>query len=397
MDIKSLNKSLILCGLTTVAAMASDLSAEQIENCCDWNPCCFDYGLNPPPTCPTACGCTWFGEIEYLYWKPHVENAHAAEVITADYIDFSPSVNTRTISKSEMKDFNYEWDSGFRVGLGIGLPCDKWGISLKWSHYNTDSTFSSKGFSTSQQQDILVDVKMPFPSFINSQAFVILGSALQMGSVDSHWDFQFNQVDLDLFRNYYVGCSLSIKPYVGLRALFLKNTVDSFALYEGLTNTQDPDQFTKISADQHLRSDFKSVGLRAGAESFYELMCGLGVYGNIGASILYSCYELEHKALVTFVEDGGSTLTNNHESPYCFETLRLMTDLSLGIEWRETINCNQSMVFVKAGWEHHLIVEGSQFQTLNSALSTSLFPPTSSINDGDISLYGFVFSVGISF
>ncbi len=399
MDRKLLFRSLIISGLASFAGV----SAEQIDTCADWNPCCFDYGLNPPATCPSCSDCNWYGEISYLYWKPYIENAHAAEVVSTDRIVASsdqPNATLGGATRTENKDFKFDWDSGFRVGLGIGFPCDKWGIAVNWTHYRTDASYSDRGNSTitsDGNNTLITNAKIPLPGFYNDQSIRVGAITQQSSELDSDWDFQFNVVDLDLFRNYYVGCSLAIKPYVGLRALFLKSQIDSFAQYEG---SSDEAFLGNLKIAQHLRSDFKGVGLKGGVDSFYELMCGLGIYGDIGAAVIYGNYDLKHRALTIagpISDQDNQTYVAENELPFCYDTLRLMTDLKIGLEWRETFNCNQNMVIIKAGWEHHLLVNGSQFQTLESSGGTPGVPPPAKQTGGDLSLYGFVFSIGVSF
>lgn len=401
-------RSLIIGGLTALMGMQGAYAA-QIDSCADWNPCCFDYGLNPPPTCPTCCGCTWYGQLEYLYWKPFVEHAHPCTLITSDRINVGIPISQASSSHttSRNKDFRFDWDSGFRVGLGYGFPCDKWGLALTWTHYRTDAFFSESGFgSFDTDEGFVKDVKMPIPGFISSdQTGLLIG--FQTGSLAAKWNFQFNQVDLDFFRDFYVGCSLSLKPYVGLRALILKNTIDSYAQYQvadqDISNFGFP--FNQSTFSQRLRSDLKSFGLKGGLESFWEVTCGLGVYGNVGASLIYANYETENKTQIsgTTIDNGGLKVTGDVETPYWFQTLKMMSDLSIGIQWRQAINCNQNLVVIKAGWEHHMLLQGSQFQTITADRFTAVgganaFSVQRAVaNSGDISLYGFVFSVGFSF
>lgn len=384
-------RPLLIGGLTALLGIQG-LTAAQINNCADWNPCCFDYGLNPPPTCPTCCGCTWYGEIDYLYWKPFVENAQPCLLYNVDKIPGNPNAAYTINPVSRPKDFHYDWDSGFRVALGYGFPCDKWGLALSWSHFRTDAKFAENGSTTSHQDGSFTDVKVPLPGFFNGPLSSIL-QLLGHSSLSSKWEFQFNQIDLDFFRDFYVGCSLSIKPYVGLRALIVNNTIKTISEYDDAAPT-----ILQANIAQNLRSNFKAFGLKGGLESFWEVMCGLGVYGNVGASIIYANYDTSNKTYISQLTLSSERLHQNIETPYKFQTLKMMSDLAIGVQWREPINCNQNLFVIKAGWEHHMILQGSQFQTILTGQSAgSIAPPSPYVFAGDISLYGFVFSIGLSF
>lgn len=398
-------KALITSALVAIVGV-QNLSAAQINNCADWNPCCFDYGLNPPPTCPTCCGCTWYGEIDYLYWKPYVENASPCTVVKSDHVALrSQDTNSTSNTSTRNKDFPFDWDSGYRVALGYGFPCDKWGLALTWSHYRTDAFLAENGFAhpnSATKVQFVDDFSMPLIGFVDdAQAGLI--DLFTSASLASKWAFQFNQVDLDFFRDFYVGCSLSLKPYIGLRALFINHTIHTHTEYsqpQNIPTSAIP--FNSITDDQRLHSNLKSFGLKGGLESFWEVTCGLGVYGNVGASLIYANYENGQKLQqVRVLENNQTRLVDNIEANHCYQSLKMMSDLSIGIQWRQPINCNQNLVFIKAGWEHHMLLQGSQFPTIKTDVSigsTSFFTAHSSFTRaGDISLYGFVFSFGLSF
>ena len=379
--------------------------AQEISDCSQWNPCCFEYGLNPPPVCPTCCGCTWYGDLEYLYWKPFVNNAQAADIFIADNIPINVPMTANSHFTTLSQDFKYDWDSGFRVGLGYGFPCDKWGLSLTWTHYRTDAYYEANGFGSYTAfsgKELAENVNIPIPGFLGSNYTGVLIGA-DTGIVTSKWDFQLNQLDLDFFRDFYVGCSLSIKPYVGLRALILKQGINSISQYTFPGNENYEGYITSASISQILRSDFKSFGLKAGLESYWEVVCGLGVYGNLGTSILYTHYKTDHQLQWRIVSDDLSFNTRvSSELPYDFNTLKMTGDLSIGIEWRKPINCNQNLIIVKGGWEHHIILNGSELRRSerdNLILEDTVIPAATRgvSTNGNISLYGFAFSVALAF
>ena len=398
MLIRTLKKSLVISGLTALLGMPA-VQAADCGDCNEWNPCSFDYGLNPPPVRPQCWGCTWYGDIEYIYWKPYVDNAQAADLLTADSVPTHGFQHNTTNYTSTPQDFRFDWDSGFRVGLGYGFPEDKWGLSLTWTHYRTDACFDASGFGTySSGSSLQTNVKVPLPGFLDS-GFVSFLVGAQDANVVSKWNFQFNQVDLDFFRDFYVGCSLSIKPYVGLRALFLKQTVNALSQYT-IVDEDYIEDLGNVTYAQYLRSDFKSFGLKAGLESYWEVVCGLGIYGNLGTSLLYAHYKTDHQLQYRDEYSTGNRI--NAELPFQFNTLKLTSDLAIGIEWRKPVNCNQNLIVVKGGWEHHQILNGSQFRNVGRLNYTdeddSFFTfPKSAPTNGNISLYGFVFSVALSF
>ena len=78
----------------------------------------------------------WVATIEYLYWKPFVENAHAAQLLVAENYTLSETNVTGKLTNMPV-DPHFNWKSGFRLGIGYNFPCDKWGVAFIWTHYMT--------------------------------------------------------------------------------------------------------------------------------------------------------------------------------------------------------------------------------------------------------------------
>lgn len=384
----------LMLGALTLSGTTGCVAEEILpcfDSCCDWDPCSMPYALNPPIVCPTSGCCSWTGSLEFLYWRPFIENNTAAQVLILDGYSRTREINNSSHFTCVQKDFKYDWDSGFRVGIGYSFPCDRWGVNLAWTHYLTDASFTDEGFikSTVVGFNTFFTGAMPFPSNLDASELIDIIFSEENGSLAAKWHFQFNQIDLDIARQFYVGCALSVKPYLGLRMLLVKNRQFTEASYETF-RLRDPSQDRAYNLK--LWSDFKGLGLKAGLECHYELFCGLGIYGNADSALLFTEYHINNTLDRVMPASNKHRHFNRHEAPFSYHALRFMTDLALGIEWREPINCNQSLLVLKAGWEHHLIVGGHRFNKTDT-----VFNGITNHVSGDISLYGLVFSIGLSF
>lgn len=378
-----------------------------LDPCFEWNPCSLPYGLNPPPVCPNWDCCDWVATLEYLYWKPFVENAHAAQEQQAiDYrVDHSSAQGTfaNGYLANRPKDYKFNWDSGFRVGLGYNFPCDKWGMIFVWTHYRTaiDSRLNGSASIDESGSTDLLNAKIPAPYFIMGdylEPFFYCRTA----EIGSKWTFQFNQVDLDFFRDFYVGCALSLRPYAGLRSIFLAQKINVSGRYNVHPNADLI--YKTLDIEQRLLSEFKGFGIKGGLKSNWEFFCGLSLYGDVGLSAVYSCFTTMHRSEFIGVANSLQTPKTalTHEIPYDFNELKVFADFALGLEWRRPFNCNQNVFHFRLGWEHHMLFKASHFLSLNNnqLLFENSRPPAGTrflTSDGDISLYGFVFAIGVSF
>lgn len=365
-------------------------------NISGWEPCALPYSVNPPIVCPSSGCCSWIASLDFLYWRPYVENNAAAQIFTLNnFKSNNDTFHGTTTIVNDCKDFHYDWDSGFRINAGYGFPCDRWSINIAWTHYRTDADFSATGFVKPIIHTDEVEGTVPFPSNMTVSNTYLRG--FKGSLLEATWNFQFNQVDLDIAREFYVGCSLSIKPYLGLRTLLVKNHRTVSAVYDQRLFGSVIGTMDNIGLHTRFNPDFKAVGLKAGLDSYYEIMCGLGIYGDINTALLFSEYQVTNtvkQVLTITVLD--RRITDDAVS-HRYHALRFMTDLSIGLEWRETINACQSLLFFKAGWEHHLIVGGSRYEILSSIETAHNSAYVNAYGNGDISLYGFVVSIGYIF
>jgi hypothetical protein len=347
--------------------------------------------------------------LEYIYWKPFVENAHAAQELRAiDYrVDQENAEGTfvNGYLSNTPKDYKFNWDSGFRVGLGYNFPCDKWGVVFVWTHYRTEVESRLNGSAAVELSGTteVTNAKVPAPYFIIGDylsPFLYSRNA----EIDSKWTFQFNQVDLDFFRDFYVGPSLSLRPYAGLRSIFLSQKINVSGQYDLFTPAVGNLAYHSLNVEQRLFSEFKGFGIKGGLKSNWEFFCGLSLYGDLGLSAVYSCYTTMHRTnLIGLSDDVVIPKTAiTQEIPYNFNELKVFADFAFGIEWRRPFNCDQNIFHFRLGWEHHMLFKASHFNSLaNDQLlfDNSRRPGGTrfATSDGDISLYGFVFAIGVSF
>jgi len=348
--------------------------------CCGGS--CYDYGVNPP-TFYDSCGFT--GSISYLYWKPYQDDNAFVNVITPnndDLENLGRNLNDTNVH-TKLKEPNYQWDSGFQVSIGYLLPCDRWGLSLNWTHYETDVSNNVSTTPGAVQS-----------TFVGGSSYFTL-DGFASGEAEADWKLMFNQVDLDFSREFYVGKCMTLTPYVGLRALLIREkyriTTNNFTEeFEGIFEKRDE---TFIS---RLESDFKSLGLKGGLQSFYEIGCGIGIYGDFGASVVFGAYDACHRFNSIFIlesiEPNFTSFGSNFLS-HDRNALRATLDLSLGLKWSSAINCDQGQVFVLLGWDHHLYFNQSSFLELFQKNGQ----PEIQARNSNLYLYGLKVQIGAAF
>ena len=104
------------------------------------------------------------------------------------------------------------WDPGVRASLGWSSACDGWDLLLEWTYYKNDR---KKTFSTP-----------PITGIGNGDAGDLIlfnywtDNARNVDSIQSKWEFKFNQLDFVLGRRSWVSPCFTVRPFAGLRFLW---------------------------------------------------------------------------------------------------------------------------------------------------------------------------------
>lgn len=198
---RSTKKSaLVLLLLTTIEV--GSLSAD--EECCCPSISCQGEPFEP---CELPAGYGQFAGIavdgcvdisvwaDYIYWKPVRRNR-------VDIFKFENDPANTILMFPEKIGYR----SGFKVGVGMTLPClDDWNFQAlyTWYHHSFSKTFGTQGNET------VSPVAVPF-------LFV------PFTSIRSTMKFDYDDLRLSVHRPIYAGCHLIFDPYVGLRGTLRK-------------------------------------------------------------------------------------------------------------------------------------------------------------------------------
>ncbi len=187
--------------------------------------------------------------------------------------------------------------------------------------------------------------------------------------------FNLNQVNLVYDRIFTVGSRVTIQPFVGLGAAYLKQALtNSYAgTNQGLTGTYTITQFST--------SRFKAMGPRIGAMTKINFGHGLGMTANIGSTILAGSMASNTHFLSN---DSGSapggnttptttTLADNSQTAVVPEF-----DTSLGLTYSKQIVSGSVFMF-EAGYLFSTYLDG-----INQVQPTSLVP--GAFNNGSIAI-----------
>ena len=278
------------------------LTTPTLENCL---PCLETNKMINPPGMPlTKNGCNFQISADALLWQLQEDGLIYATEATA--LDL-PIGNDRVKQK-------YHW--GFRIGLDWTLPHDNWDIAATWT--NLISNCHSNATATTGNT-------LRAPRFATS-----------FTTASAKYHNHLEQISLNTGREFFVSKWVTLRPFFGLRADWLRQRLH-MSYSEIATNP------TNIETIQR-RCKWWGMGIESGLNTQWSFCGGFSLYGNVAGAIEYG---LAKQA----VNESGIIAFSFRDS---YRICRPILDLQLGLGWNYN-SCNDCFHFgLKLGWENHL-------------------------------------------
>lgn len=186
-----------------VSANAADNSAKSYEQGMPIEESQMSSGYNAPARIDVQGSWDLFIDGEFLFWQACADNL-AYATYSADPVYYQPPYNGKLFLEKN------KWKPGVRVKAGLGLNNDDWILDASWTHL----IGRSKGSSTRAAGTSLIPL-------IYSSAFT------NADYVSGHAKNNFNMIDLNFGRPFYLGKSLTVSPVMGFRGHWnrISNTV----------------------------------------------------------------------------------------------------------------------------------------------------------------------------
>jgi len=270
-------------------------------------------------------------------------------------------------NRTHIKRPNFDFDTGFRLGISHFCPTSCWDVALNWTHYQNRT--SVRGSSDLHLSSTAPNTALPTTPYT---FFVPFWEGVEGAFPDfskGRWKFDADWVDLEIGHKYYVSSCFIMRPFLSLRAARIDQTfrVENHADRGFATSVGDAffGLSNRFNSEVRATNKFLSIGPRVGVGLEYDIGCGFSIVGDVAGSILFGRakkHAEEHfsgfdrvsgGAIATDLELGGSHRGNS----------RFMSDLSLGVKWDHCFTCcNQShVVTIAILWEHHGFYKFNQF------------------------------------
>ena len=316
--------------------------------------------------------------LEPLYWHAKVgATEYAYTVKNARGLN-----NTQNQIEGSLKENSFDSDWGIKVGVGCTKKYDHWDLYLNYTYYETsDSDSTTKALPAGIQE---------------SRAFA--GFSVIAHRAKSHFDIDYNNLDLELGKRFYVSTHIALRPHVGLKSAWID--LDQKITY---TLTQELGIPAIWGHDQKVKdsSDFWGLGPRIGLDSNWNLGYGFSILGNTSLALLWGHEKATHKQsypehlTILGINDFDIKMKGkfHHFSPF-FNAL-------LGLQWDTFFNADKMHLSLSGAYEVQYYWRQNQMILTEEFSAGANIPPHFRLQfnkaSEDVMFYGLNFKARLDF
>jgi len=300
-------------------------------------------------------GADVFITADFIWWKATQEGTDYA---TTGFQADTPADTLVNASRGHERTVGRDWAPGFKVGLGLNMSHDGWDIYAQytWLRPSNSSSLSS-------------DAVAPTSIIQTGDGPTVLGSR-----ISAHWDLDFNVIDTELGRNFYLSQFLTMRPFIGLKATWqdqkLRSRITSRGT-EGFVAGEDGngnDIILEGPYKIHEKMDNWGIGVRGGFNIAWYMAKQWSIYGDLAWTAMWTDYtEISRKDTIENPTDvlGGGTATNINVRNNDHYAIKHILELELGLRWEIWFYDDNYHFAIQAGWEEQVWINwGTNFDLL---------------------------------
>ncbi len=304
---------------------------------------------------------------DFLWWGSYMGGLNYA---MSGVVDGNPST-AKSLSRGKVKKPPFSWAPGLKVSVGVDYRLDDWNTTATYTVLFNDKEH------TSVQRDSTKGLGIDLPVFgIPFEMYATYDATCS-------WRQNFNVVDVELARNFFISKTLTLRPHGGLKLSWIK---EQFHMNYAVNDTTDA-FFTNVA--MHLQQRQWGIGTRAGLNAVWHFVKEFGLYVDVAATALWSSFRTHLNEIVStdapsdFLEPTGTPTAIDTDGRYFF--VLPVLELGIGLECTHWFHDDTCLFFAKLGWEEQIWSNFNQFTY-----------PLNNLH-GDLSLHGLTLSLGFTF
>ncbi|PIS00522.1 MAG: hypothetical protein COT84_06885 [Chlamydiae bacterium CG10_big_fil_rev_8_21_14_0_10_35_9] len=269
----------------------------------------------------------------FLYWEA-IQDGLEYGITNPAGRQTLPNPNGRVLQQ----DFTYK--PGFKIEASIFTSHDNWQIVSQYLRLHQDITSTSSAPNS------------PIGSIYT--LWLISQNAGFASNAAAKWRLNFDQLDLELARSFYVGKELVFNAHFGTRANWIdqRYNIQYFNVFAKTGNA------FSSRAVSFSKSDSWALGPKGGINTNWLLGKGFRLIGKASASIVYTKFKTKHTEQSP--SNSISQVNIKDDSSY----LRPMAELGLGLGWGSFFKKESFFFDLSTSYDFQLLGSQNMMQNL---------------------------------
>ena len=320
---------------------------------------------------------TWYFKAEALYW--HAKSGGTDYAIAFDSANLPMS--------GTMKDCDFEWNLGFRFGLGRFIGSERnWDLTLDYTQFHT-----SDQESTNEPNDSLVVIDD------------LVGQMKGISHAKYNGRIEYDAIDLLLGKSLFLSSNISIHPKIGAKVSWMDQnyTLKASDQIDATQTTLLVKGFVYHSLKD--TSDMFGIGPKIGTDMRWYIGDGFHLAADISASLLYTSADVKYKNRTVILPDGSDQTVVNVSLKGDKHLFCPQVAFFGGLMWGTHLHLKNKDQYLEIGAGYETEYFWRINQTLNYSDSYPQMTATGPVRinykrtSEDVSFYGLTFKARLDF
>lgn len=294
--------------------------------------------INPPAGPKVVDWSDFFVTGAVIWWKARQDGlsyAQSGRTLT----------NGGTVERGSEREIDFDFAMGFKIGAGLNFRFDGWDIYANYTwlypkeYHNSVQQKSETGGL--QSQWAIPNFNQPNPFFLG------------LTRASAEWKMNFNVIDGELGRNFFVSPKLTLRPFIGVKGAWIHQDYDVRYHLDPSQNFL-PFGEVKLNMDQR----FSGVGIRVGMNSDWKIGYMWSIFADFAVTEMWGNFDVHRKdeSLPTAGDEFISFKSGRE-----FHTLLPVIELDLGLRYTHDFKGGRWRVILQAAWEEQVWFSMNQF------------------------------------
>jgi hypothetical protein len=307
--------------------------------------------ITPPVAPHVVDGTDTFVYADFIWWQTYIDGMEFAYSGVADN-GYAVPVGSSTGSGHAVHP-EFQYAPGIKAGFGWHFDHDGWDMQAGWTmlssnvEQNSLSTFASSGVGMSSIQEVV----------LNNGSVQTIG----LSDASSKWKQDFNVIDLELGRDFFLSRYLTMRPFAGLKSAWIhETTTNTYVAAPGILNSgtvaTPTSTLTSYVLDnyQHLWG----IGIRGGVGTGWHITKNWMLYGDMAFTNLWGVFHKSAKGMNN--SSVGTSMTLNTSEEY--HSIIPVIEAGFGVSYINWFADNRVRYELRMGWEEQVWLDYNRSQ-----------------------------------